>query len=105
LTGGFHFPVLVVSNLAERLGTLSSDTDLRRERMPSKPSTSKANPMSYSGTVKRALSSADISSVPVSVNAETGSFTVVMVTGTPCRNMIEHLESTHAQPSYLRPRL
>jgi hypothetical protein len=57
--------------------------------MPSNPSTSKANPMSYSGTVKRALSSADISSVPVSVNAETGRFTVVMITGTPVRRMID----------------
>lgn len=45
--------------------------------------------MSYSGTVKRALSSADVSSVPVSVNAETGSFTVVMITGTPVRRMVE----------------
>jgi len=45
--------------------------------------------MSYTGTVKRALSSAEASSVPVSVNAETGSFTVVMITGTPVRRMIE----------------
>jgi hypothetical protein len=45
--------------------------------------------MSFPGTVKRALSSADISSVPVSVNEETGSFTVVMITGTPVRRMIE----------------
>lgn len=57
--------------------------------MPSTQSTSKAPAMSYPGTVKRALSSADTSSVPVSVNAEAGSFTVAMVTGTPCRNMIE----------------
>lgn len=57
--------------------------------MPAKPSTLKAATMSYSGTVKRALSSADVSSVPTSVNLETGSFTVVMITGTPVRRMVE----------------
>lgn len=45
--------------------------------------------MSFPGTVMRALSPADISSLPVSVNAETGSFVVVMITGTPVRRMIE----------------
>ncbi len=57
--------------------------------MPAKPSTLKAAAMSYSGTVKRALSSAEVSSVPVSVNTETGSFTVVMITGTPVRRLID----------------
>ncbi len=45
--------------------------------------------MSFPGKVQRALSSADVSTVPVSVNAETGTFTVVMITGTPVRRMIE----------------
>ena len=57
--------------------------------MPSKQSTSKAPAMSFPGTVKRALSSADVSSAPVSVNPETGSFTVVMITGTPVRRLID----------------
>ncbi|MDX1216306.1 hypothetical protein GOL99_12250 [Sinorhizobium medicae] len=45
--------------------------------------------MSFPGTVQRALSSADVSTVPVSVNSETGTFQVVMITGTPVRRMIE----------------
>ncbi|MDX0165773.1 hypothetical protein GOC43_28750 [Sinorhizobium meliloti] len=45
--------------------------------------------MSFPGKVQRALSSADFSSVPVSVNSETGTFQVVMITGTPVRRMIE----------------
>lgn len=57
--------------------------------MPSTPSTSKVPAMSFLGTVKRALSSVDVSSVPVSVNAETGSFQVIMITATPVRRTIE----------------
>ena len=57
--------------------------------MPKTSAAKATTTMSFAGTVKRALSPADVSSVPVSVNAETGSFTVVMITGTPVRRMID----------------
>lgn len=57
--------------------------------MPAKPSTSKAPTMSFAGTVKRALSSAETSSIPVSVDTATGTFQVVMITATPVRRLID----------------
>ncbi|RVG70901.1 hypothetical protein [Sinorhizobium meliloti] len=57
--------------------------------MPKTPAATAAAAMSFPGTVKRALSPADSSSIPVSVDTATGRFGVVLITATPVRRTID----------------